>query len=179
MNALTNEIGSLDVMALYPDGLARERVMSVLHRIHDKLWPAIQFEVSWGKFEHLEDPMVRRALEAAVTKADILCFATRNQAELPAAMKQWLSGIQYPHGDRPLVALLDISNTSQDEKRHVTSFLEDFAKTHRMDFLPYYTADVGANNAAHSLVVSSAPHIIKPVPRQEWLYPPNPSSLNE
>jgi len=169
----SNVAGSIEVVMLYPDGHARERVLSVFECIRDKLSSAFQISISGGKFDHLEDPMVRHYLAEIMAKADIICIAAHSHKAIPETVTRWMAQISYPNAHRPLLAIVNFSNPSADAgTSHSKVFLEAFARGHDMDFLEYHMTD------------SSLPALRRHEDSRaalQWLrrYPGEMSSLNE
>jgi hypothetical protein len=177
MDKWVNEAGRLEVLVLYPDGVALSRAITVLTRIHQKLWPTLHLKAMGVKLEYLEDQMVRTSLDPFVHKADILCFPTKNASTLSEAVKTWLTGMRYSTGRaRPLVAVLDFSSDVEEAGRRNTtaSFLEEFARMHHMDFLPYSAPAGGSEEMQHV-----APEMKQAALSPHWLVPGNESSLTE
>ena len=138
----------LKVVAIYPDGLTRSRIMAVLNRIQDKLWPRTELEICWARFDHFADPLLRSAVAPKMASSEGICFVIRKNVVVPPELKQWLMALDLPDASaRPLIALLEMSEGSTtNESEDVRIFFQELARQHRMTFLPYYTGDLSNSN---------------------------------
>lgn len=173
-----NGFETLKVVAVYSNGSAKRRITSVLKRIHDKVCPEVQFQISWVQYDHLEDPMVRAAMGQRLNQAQILCFALSGGSLLSPEVKQWLAGLRFPRDtDRRLIALLQISGSASMDRSASDAelFLQGLARIHDMDYLPYYTSDLTEADGEPW----EGAEVIQPYHRKPQRYPPQASSLHE
>ena len=145
----------LKAVVLYPDGLARNRIMTALRAIQDGLGPDLELEIEWVSFDQLQSPLVRLFLTPTLETADILCFATRGHADLPFMVERWLANFSFlQNGERRLLAMLEMSSEFNTlEFSGAGAFLEGLARKHGMDFFPYYTPNQ-ENGMPHSEVAA-------------------------
>lgn len=124
---------------------------------------------------------MRRSLAEIMRATDILCVAARNQTKLPSILTSWLTKAEPSGVTRPLLALLDISHPAANESgpSPATSFLEAYARTHRMEYLPYYTADLGPHLLPASEIPLASRAYNPEYFRRYGSYPAEVSGLNE
>jgi hypothetical protein len=78
------------VVIAYEDTEARDRAITLSHRLVRDFWREIDFSFSWWRFKYLRDPVIASAASDAATKADIVVFSYHVANELPIEATDWL-----------------------------------------------------------------------------------------
>jgi len=131
---------SADAMAVavaYADKATRERAMLLCDHLVDKLWQDVDFEITWWKFDYLNDQRIASDAADAARQADMVIFSAEADRELTPAVQGWIESWAARRESREgaLVALIGNDNGPANGTGPVHIYLRGVARRAEMDYL--------------------------------------------
>ena len=125
------------VTVLYEDTRARDRAISLSHRLVRDFWHEIDFGFSWWRFRYLDDATISGAALGAAVDADIIVFSYDASHELPVGVVDWLD--RWTNTRSPaagiIVPLVDPGAATELQSSSGLVCLQDAARRVGMDCL--------------------------------------------
>jgi hypothetical protein len=128
-----------DLVVGYEDAVTRERALGLYDHLAQQLLSDYDFQCSWWKFDHLQNPTLRtRAADAAV-EANMVILSLRAKPEVSQVHKAWIDDWISRRGrtKAALVALVTGAGEPGLESAPMLAYLQNVARLGRMDFFTH------------------------------------------
>ena len=128
---------AMTVAVAYSDKATRERAMLLCDHLVDKLWQDVDFEITWWKFDYLNDPRIAADAADAARQADMVIFSAEADRELAPAVQSWIESWAAKRASREgaLVALIGNANGPANGTGPIHIYLRGVAQRAEMDYL--------------------------------------------
>src|SRR5438045_4281282 len=123
------------IVVIYQDMEAREEAVKFCDRLIERFWGGYEFDVNWWAVDALSEARAARDASVKAVEADLMVFASGAEAEIPAAVKEWIETWVSQRGDREgaLVGLMDPGPGGALAQKFV--YLRNVAHRGGMDYL--------------------------------------------
>lgn len=162
-----------DLVVAYEDTTTRNRAMQLYDHLAQELLDDYDFQCSWWKLDHLDNPGICEQAADAAAEANMIIVSLRGDQGLPTVFHRWLEGWLSRRGDQKsaLVLLLGDNGERRDQPRRLRLQLQQAARQARMDFFvhAYDLPETGTPYATESRAPQA--QRANPVP-EEVLDPP-------
>lgn len=125
-----------DLAVVYEDTATRNRAMQLYDHLAQQLLDEYDFQCSWWKLDHLDNPGLCDQAADAAAEANMVIVSLRGDQGPSTVFEQWLHGWLSRRGDQKsaLVVLLGEKGERGSQTRHLQSQLQQAARQARMDF---------------------------------------------
>jgi hypothetical protein len=128
-----------DLVVAYEDTTTRNRAMQLYDHLAQQLLDDYDFQVSWWKLDHLDNPRLCEQAADAAAVANMVVVSLRGDQQMPVILNRWLQGwlSRKDHQKSALVVLLGAKGQPTDEARRMQSHLQQAARQAKMDFFAH------------------------------------------
>lgn len=137
-------------VVVYQDQVTRDRVIESCDHLITQMSDDLEFELSWWRFDYLQDEHLAAAAANDATQADIVIVAAHD-GELPASVQHWMESWAHRKQNLPS-ALVGMVGGAEEavEWSPGHTFLRGMAAVSGMEYLPQLSLSVfGSHPAAH------------------------------
>lgn len=128
-----------DLVVAYEDTTTRNRAMLLYDHLAQQLLDDYDFQVSWWKLDHLENPELCEQAVDAAAGANMVIVSVRGDRDVPAIFDRWLQGWAAHKAPQKsaLVMLLGAHMDTTGENHHLQARLQQLARQAKMDFFAH------------------------------------------